>query len=223
MLRLINRYLNIEETGTECINMTTNLLGLELEVESCKLDRIRLSCLDLTKCGTCGEPVQLDLALGEEPVGCGGGGLPGGERDGRGEDSLGQQTSQVSGLQHGVLGAGVVGVDEGRLGESVVVVFILVLLGLPDLVGNLSLGRGLASAGNVISVKNSEILVVVLTRKCYYEILRRYIAWRTRSGGEPCPNVNDSSVQLFLDLGSHLNPLTPALYLTTMVFPFSSM
>ena len=157
MLRLINRYLNIEETGTECINMTTNLLGLELEVESCKLDRIRLSCLDLTKCGTCGEPVQLDLALGEEPVGCGGGGLPGGERDGRGEDSLGQQTSQVSGLQHGVLVAGVVGVDEGRLLRGVVIVFIFVLLRLSALLSNLGLGRCLASTWNVVTVQNSVI------------------------------------------------------------------
>ena len=39
-------------------------------------------------------PVQLDLALGEEPGGCGGGGGAGGEqrRLGGGEHALGEQT-----------------------------------------------------------------------------------------------------------------------------------
>ena len=47
-------------------------------------------------------PVQLDLALGEEPGGCGGGGGAGGEqrRLGGGEHTLGEQTRQVTSLQH---------------------------------------------------------------------------------------------------------------------------
>ena len=49
------------------------------------------------------------------------------------------------------------GVDEGRLWLGVVIVFIFVLLGLADLIGNLGLGRGLASAWNVITVQNSAI------------------------------------------------------------------
>ena len=73
----------------------------------------------------------------------------------------------------------VVGVDEGGLGLGVIVIFVLVLLGLsglkriyflrlifwaqlifsthyifPHLVGDLGLGRGLAPAGNVGSVKD---------------------------------------------------------------------
>ena len=62
------------------------MLGLELEVEAS------------------GESVQLDLTLGEEPGGQQGGGLARGHGAGRGEDSLGQQSSQVSGLQHGLGG-----------------------------------------------------------------------------------------------------------------------
>ena len=54
-----------------------------------------------------------------------------------------------------VLVAGVVRVDEGRLWESVVIVFIFVLLRLSDLISNLGLGGGLTSAGNVVSVQNS--------------------------------------------------------------------
>ena len=64
--------------------MTRNLLRLELEVEPS------------------GESVQLDLALGEESVGSLGGGLARSERAGGGEHTLGQQTSQVSSLQHGL-------------------------------------------------------------------------------------------------------------------------
>ena len=60
------------------------MLRLELEVESG------------------GESVQLDLTLGEESVGRLGGGLSWGEGPGGGEHSLGQQSSQVSGLQHGL-------------------------------------------------------------------------------------------------------------------------
>ena len=47
-------------------------------------------------------PVQLDLALGEEPGGCGGGGGAGGQqrRLGGGEHALGEQTGQVTSLQH---------------------------------------------------------------------------------------------------------------------------
>ena len=47
-------------------------------------------------------PVQLDLALGEEPGGCGGGGGAGGQqrRLGGGEHTLGEQTRQVTSLQH---------------------------------------------------------------------------------------------------------------------------
>ena len=64
--------------------MTRNLLGLELEVEPS------------------GESVQLDLALGEESVRSRGGGLARSDRAGSGEHTLGQQTSQVSRLQHGL-------------------------------------------------------------------------------------------------------------------------
>ena len=53
--------------------------------------------------------------------------------------------------------AGIVGVDKGGLWQGVVIVFIFVLLGLSDLIGNLGLGRGLASAWNVITVQNSAI------------------------------------------------------------------
>ena len=56
-----------------------------------------------------------------------------------------------------VLVAGIVGVDEGRLWQGVVIVFIFVLLGLSDLVGNLGLSRCLASAWNVITVQNSAL------------------------------------------------------------------
>ena len=66
------------------MNMTRDLLGLELEIEPC------------------GESVQLDLTLGEESVWRGRGGLPGREGYRGGEHSLGQQSSQVSGLQHGL-------------------------------------------------------------------------------------------------------------------------
>ena len=66
------------------MNMTRDLLGLELEIEPC------------------GESVQLDLTLGEEPVRQLGCGLARSQGAGRGEDSLGQQSSQVSGLQHGL-------------------------------------------------------------------------------------------------------------------------
>ena len=126
-----------------------------------------------------GESVQLDLALGEESVGCRGGGLAWSDGPGRGEDSLGQQTGQVSSLQHGlemmfsefidiinqvtdfsdthVLVAGIVGVDEWRLWQGVVIVFIFVLLGLSTLLGNLGLGRCLASTWNVVTVQNSVI------------------------------------------------------------------
>ena len=58
------------------------MLRLELEVEAS------------------GEPVQLDLTLGEESVRRRGGGLACREGDGGREHSLGQQSSQVSGLQH---------------------------------------------------------------------------------------------------------------------------
>ena len=49
-----------------------------------------------------GESVQLDLTLGEEPVRQLGCGLARSQGAGRGEDSLGQQSSQVSSLQHGL-------------------------------------------------------------------------------------------------------------------------
>merc|ERR1719278_992686 len=69
---------------------------------------------------------------------------------------MGQQASQVSSLQHGVLMAGIVGVDEGRLKRGVVIVFIFVLLRLSSLLSNLGLGRCLASTWNVVTVQDSE-------------------------------------------------------------------
>ena len=56
-----------------------------------------------------------------------------------------------------VLVAGIVGVDERRRLRGVVIIFIFVLLGLSDLVGNLGLGRCLASTWNVVTVQNSVI------------------------------------------------------------------
>ena len=56
-----------------------------------------------------------------------------------------------------VLMAGIVGVDKGGLWQGVVIVFIFILLGLSDLVGNLGLSRCLASAWNVITVQNSAL------------------------------------------------------------------
>ena len=49
-----------------------------------------------------GESVQLDLTLGEGPDWGRGGGCAREGGGGGGEDTLGQQTSQVTGLQHGL-------------------------------------------------------------------------------------------------------------------------
>ena len=46
------------------------------------------------------------------------------------------------------------GVDEGRLGDGVVVVLILVLLRLPNLIQVLGVGGLLASRGDVIAFKD---------------------------------------------------------------------
>ena len=46
------------------------------------------------------------------------------------------------------------GVDEGRLGDGVVVVLILVLLRLPNLVQVLGVGGLLASRGDVIAFQD---------------------------------------------------------------------
>ena len=179
------------------MNMTRDLLGLELEIEPC------------------GESVQLDLTLGEESVGRRRGGLPGREGHRGGEHSLGQQTGQVSGLQHRlqwrdyrtetrqtdthVLVAGVVRVDEGRLWESVVIVFIFVLLRLSDLISNLGLGGGLTSAGNVVSVQNSVTfgrVSVSVGSGTWYVQLQGNIAIVVGS----LSNVNSSSFSLSSDL-----------------------
>ena len=59
-----------------------------------------------------------------------------------------------------VLVAGIVGVDEGRLWQGVVIVFIFVLLGLSALLSDLGLGRCLASTWNVVAVQNSAIFCI---------------------------------------------------------------
>lgn len=66
------------------VNEDHDNLWLELEVESL------------------GESVELDLALGEGPHGDRGGGGAGEGGGGGGEDTLGQQTGQVTSLQHGL-------------------------------------------------------------------------------------------------------------------------
>lgn len=104
--------------------------GLELEVEALR------------------EPVQLDLAGGEEPLGCRGGGLASDQHHwkGGGEDPLGEVTGQVSGHQEG-LGrvGGVVGVHEGAGGGGVVVVLVVVLLLFASSVEGVRLSRVLAA------------------------------------------------------------------------------
>ena len=104
-----------------------------------------------------GEPVQLDLAGGEEPLGGLGGGCAGHLRggEGGGEHPLGKVASQVAGHQEPlVLVGGVEGVDEGRFRDGVVVVLVLVLLGLCSLNCVQVLGGLLASGGDVIAFQD---------------------------------------------------------------------
>lgn len=98
-----------------------------------------------------------------------------------------------------VLVAGVVRVDEGRLWESVVIVFIFVLLRLSDLISNLGLGGGLTSAGNVVSVQNSVTfgrVSVSVGSGTWYVQLQGNIAIVVGS----LSNVNSSSFSLSSDL-----------------------
>ena len=93
--------------------------------------------------------------LRKESVGRRRGGLAGAERGGGRagcEDALGEVARQVPGLQHRQLVGRVVRVDEGRLGDCVIIILVLVLFRLPDLILGVGLGGGLAAAGNVISL-----------------------------------------------------------------------
>ena len=68
-----------------------------------------------------------------------------------------------------VLMGRIVGVDERRLWLCIVIVFILVLLGLPSFVSNLCLGRCLSSTRNVITVQDPAIFVrvnITLLQNC---------------------------------------------------------
>jgi len=114
-----------------------SLLGLELEVESLR------------------EPVQLDLSLGEEPVRSRGG-LPRSQGEGGGEHSLCQVASKVPSLEHRQLVGRVERVDEWRLGDGIVIILILILLGFSHFILQLCLGRGLASTGDMSSFKDPE-------------------------------------------------------------------
>ena len=90
-------------------------LGLELEVEASW------------------KSVELDLTLGELSDGLAGG-LTGEGGGGGGEHSLGQQTSQITCLQHLVVDmVGVVWVDKWRLWLGVIIVLIFILLGFTNL------------------------------------------------------------------------------------------
>ena len=103
-----------------------------------------------------GEPVQLDLAGGEEPLGGGGGGRTRNNwgRKGGGENPLGEVASQVACHQELLaLVRGVEGVDEGGVGDGVVVVLVLVLLGLSSNLVQV-LGGLLASGGDVIAFQD---------------------------------------------------------------------
>jgi len=100
-----------------------SLLGLELEVESLR------------------EPVQLDLSLGEEPVRSRGG-LPRSQGEGGGEHSLCQVASKVPSLEHRQLVGRVERVDEWRLGDGIVIILILILLGFSHFILQLCLGEG---------------------------------------------------------------------------------
>ena len=116
--------------------MGGDLLGLEVEVKSFR------------------ESVQLDLARGEEPLGrlTGGSTRWGGE--GGGEHPLGEVARKVAGHQEPLLLVGAVeGVDEGRVGDGVVVVLILVLLRLSSNFVQV-LGGLLASRGDVIAFQD---------------------------------------------------------------------
>ena len=76
--------INIKQRIIVKMTIDEDYLWLELKVESL------------------GESVQLDLTLGEGPDWGRGGGSARKGGGGGGEDSLGQQTSQVTGLQHGL-------------------------------------------------------------------------------------------------------------------------
>ena len=78
-----------------------------------------------------------------------------------------------------VLVVGVVRVDEGRLLRGVVIVLVLVFLGLSDLVGQLGLGGGLAAAGDVRTVKDSENIFISVNKK-YLNVSKIIRAWQSR-------------------------------------------
>ena len=99
------------------------------------------------------EPVQLDLALGEEPVGWWGC-LARCKGEGGGKFPLGKMTSKISSLQHWELVGGVEWVDKRRLRNSIIIILILILLGLSNLILQFCLGRGLSSTGDVSSFKD---------------------------------------------------------------------
>merc|ERR1719309_1944828 len=102
------------------------------------------------------ESVQFDLTRGEESVWCWGGDTKR-KRSRGGENSTSEKSSKVTVKKILLVVGGVMGVDEWRLGPGVVIVFIIVLLNLSSLcIHILVVGRGLSTAGNVISSKNSK-------------------------------------------------------------------
>ena len=87
----------------------------------------------------------------------GGGGHASRQGSGSGEHSAGQETREVTVQEVLLVVAGVVGVDEGALGLSVVIVLVVVLLGLPGGVHGDGVGAVLAAAGDVVSSENPEL------------------------------------------------------------------